>query len=110
MKLATILKSIAAILALQGVSVSLQAGTLVGYKELPRAVTDRITGPVTKFIEAEKSFKILIGGHAAFYTFPKNASSVELKKLLKQSQSGKKEITLVYDAATGDILKIEFID
>jgi uncharacterized membrane protein len=98
------------LLVIQVYSLLLEAKTFDGFKETPKAVLTTMTAPVAKIVEAEKSVKIVMAEHAALYTFPKASLTAEVKSALETSIKNKTDITITYDAATRDIVKIETKD
>lgn len=102
-----IISALFIILGAQVFVMTANAKTFTGFKRKPASVVSTVSGPVTQYVETEHSFKIMIGKHAAFYTFPKDQNAAELKALLESSSKAKKSLKFTYDAATLEVISIE---
>ena len=104
-----LISTLLVIMGVQAFVMTANAKIFNGFKRKPASVVSTESGSVTRYVETEHAFKIMIGKHAAFYTFPKDQNAAELKALLDNSNKTKKSLKFTFDAATLEVISIEIL-
>lgn len=86
------------------------AQVYIGETKMKAKQSIELKGPIREILDGENDYRVLIGIHAAFYSFPKTAQKKEVLDLLLKSKKEGFSLKASVDPITLKILKLEKIE